>query len=115
MDCFDHPLISVPQNNSNEGKQKYKMQNPLDSLFALFDMYTCPENGWGIRTDCRLLHLEELLQRKGNLVCFLGFFLPSYLHSYKSWFCAFFFFLKLASCPTQIDYNGWEGQLRSAA
>ena len=62
MDFFRHPLFSMPQNTSNEGKQNHKMQNPMDSCRALFDMYTCPGNGWGC-----LYQLSPVTFRKASV------------------------------------------------
>lgn len=54
---------------------------------------------------------KSFCQEKESLSVFLGFSFPlisivTRIGSVR--------FLKLASCPTQIDYKGSEGQLRSA-
>lgn len=78
-------------------------------------MYTYPGNGWHVCTNRRLFHLEEFLQRRGKLVCFLGFFLPSYLHSYKSWFCVIFWSWHLAQLKLiiKVGRDSWDLQLDS--
>ena len=39
---------------------KCKIQWTL-AVLSLICIYTCPGNGWGVCTNCRLLHLEKLL------------------------------------------------------